>query len=233
MPDVGEPGFPRSNPPGRGYGFLKRKVRGMLVGRKSSKNQHVQILQQSVRSFGDPADVGAISESPDPKAKHLSVAVFERHGLPALRADFEGAFDRPQHQIRPEDFLLRRRRAEKGVVKTALQRSLRLGVRPDIQAFAADGIKATQVVQPHHVIGMAMREDDGVDSIDPVGDALQTQFRAGIDKDDRILIRNDDGRPGTLVVRVAAGTDRTVAPDHRNAGAGACAKKNKFDVRHR
>ncbi len=107
---------------------------------------------------------------------------------------------------------------------------LRLG--PDIQWAFSQGIEAANVVQAHDVIGVRVRQHQGVDHVDAIGDALEAKLRGGVDQNCRAALRDDRRGACALVVRVGAGADFAVAADHRDAGAGAGAEEQKLDLGH-
>ncbi len=106
------------------------------------------------------------------------------------------------------------------------------GVGPEVEGFAADGVEPAEIIEPHHVVGVGMGVDDGVDHVDMVGDALKAKFRRGIDENALAGIGEDDGWAGALVARIGAGARLTVAANHGNPGAGAGAEKEQFEGIH-
>ncbi len=155
----------------------------------------------------------------------------EPNGLPGHPGDVEGPFDHPPFEVRAKDSLGRAGLAKR-ITKAPRQDLMRRLVRPHVQRPLAQRVEAPHIVQPHDMVGVRMRENDRVDHVDAMGDALETQLRRRIDEDPGIVVGDDDGWPHSLVTRIGAGADRTMAADHGDAGAGAAAEKEQFDLRH-
>ena len=106
---------------------------------------------------------------------------------------------------------------------------MRIG--PDVEP--PERVKSADVVQAHDMVGMGMGEDDRVDHIDGVGDALKAKLGSRVDQHAAGAgRRNDNGGASAAVVGIGAGADFAVAADHRNAGAGAGAEEKKFHRVH-
>src|SRR5207248_1987230 len=93
-----------------------------------------------------------------------------------------------------------------------------------------DGIKAADIVQSHDVIGVRVSEDDGVNAVDLVGDALRAELGGGIDQNMGVAVRDQNRGAGAFVVGIGAGADSAVAADHGNAGTGAGAEEEELDL---
>jgi hypothetical protein len=99
-------------------------------------------------------------------------------------------------------------------------------VGPDIERAFFEGVETTDIIETHDVIGVGVCEDDGIDQVDAVGDALEAEFGGGVDEDAGIAVGNDGRGARALVVGIGAGADGAVATDHGDAGGGAGSKED-------
>ena len=105
-----------------------------------------------------------------------------------------------------------------------------------MNGFALPEIEWADVVQPHQMIGMRMREEDEIETRNRLAKELQPQVRRRIDQ--KILaVRLDLHRlPQPLVARIGRSANRALTADDRNAGRGSRAEKgndhghSKFEV---
>ena len=80
-------------------------------------------------------------------------------------------------------------------------------------------------------IGVAVREQDGVDARDAIGECLLPQIGGGIDQDRRPAVDVDvNGRPRPPIARVGRLAHGAGAADHRHAMRGATAKEGDDSV---
>ena len=56
-------------------------------------------------------------------------------------------------------------------------------VGPHVERAALERVEPADVVEAHDVVGVAVGEDDRVDAVDAVGDALEAQLGRGVDED--------------------------------------------------
>ncbi len=85
------------------------------------------------------------------------------------------------NQMRTKEFR-RRVRLLEGIVKTTRQGGVGFVVGPHIQRPPPGRVESSNIIQAHDVIGMAVREYDGINRIDAMSDTLQPQFRRRIDQ---------------------------------------------------
>ena len=80
-----------------------------------------------------------------------------------------------------------------------------------------DPVETADVVQAKDVIGVAVREEDGVDAFDSGGQHLLPEVRRGVDHDRGAARHVDvDGRPQPLVARIRRSAHLAGAADHRH-----------------
>ena len=153
-----------------GESFGHREVRGMWTMAQGIKDKNVEPLEQRPRLIRQPVAVGQVGERAEAIAKDRALAMKERHRLNADRADLEAARDGGQVDLwnaaalfagRVEDV----REGVAQVIGRALIRIRR--DRPTLHH-----IEPAHIVQAHHVIGVAVREQDGVDARDAIGECL-------------------------------------------------------------
>src|SRR5262249_6711260 len=81
-----------------------------------------------------------------------------------------------------------------------------------------------QIVDAVHMVGVAVRQDDGIDRAKVRRQELLAQIGRCIDQDARAFVLDDDRHAGTLIFRIARGADRAFAADQRYAARAAAAK---------
>jgi len=211
---------PRPDAPRRFDGFFDRKMSRMFGVLQRIEHQDIKIMQQAEGFFGNAAHIGAIGKISDAKTQDGHVAVKKGNRLPCHSTDLEWTLDETVDQMRPEHLLFGRRRGE-CVAETSREGLLRLLIGPDVEGGFGKGVESPEIIEPHDVIGMPVGDDDSVNAIDVIGDALQAQFGRDIDEDAKAVVGDRNGGTSTLVARVGAFADCAVAADHGNSGAGA------------
>lgn len=98
--------------------------------------------------------------------------------------------------------------------------------------FLRDPIESAEVVKPGHVIGVMMREEDGIDAANVVGETLEAKLRAGVDEEANFAQSQPDAGAGAFVAQVGRSADAAVASDHGNAMGGAAAEDDHVDLGH-
>ena len=82
----------------------------------------------------------------------------------------------------------------------------------------------TKIVKPENVIGVAVRVKHGVKVANMLADGLLAEVRSGIDEHAFAAVLDQNGRPGTAVVRIAGVAHGAVASDGRNSHRSAAAQ---------
>ena len=92
-----------------------------------------------------------------------------------------------------------------------------------------DLIEAAEIVQTEDVVGMGVRNEDGLKVSETGAESLETELGGRVDED--VLPVDVEQSTGTitLITRVEAGADGTVAGDHGDALTGAGAEECQFD----
>ena len=73
------------------------------------------------------------------------------------------------------------------------------------------------------MVGVLVREQDGVEPVDLGAQRLRTEVRRGVDQDVPSAVADQDGWPQAVVARIVGAADIAVASDgrHTHTGAGA------------
>lgn len=90
-------------------------------------------------------------------------------------------------------------------------------------------IKRAYVVEAHDMVGMRMREQNGIHSFDPGAQGLLAQIGRGVNKDAVAPVFHQNGRPQPVIARVSGGANRAMAADGRHSDAGARAEHGNAD----
>jgi hypothetical protein len=178
-------GVPRCNPFSDGNRFSEGKVRVMRRVTKRIQHKDVHALHQSPCLVRETVTVRQISEIAEPEAEDWEFAVPQRDRHDANATDRE----------RPRNFV----DDQLGHAATLLQRSLEhVGELPSDcgQRFAVaitrDGeslkrVEAAEVVEPEYVIGVGVREQNGVNTRDFVRESLLPQVGCRVDENPRLV----------------------------------------------
>ena len=84
-----------------------------------------------------------------------------------------------------------------------------------------------QVIEAEQVVGVVVREQDGVNHRDLLAEQLQPQLRRRVDEDVALGQADQDGAAVALVARVGGLAHGTVAADHGHADRRAGAQEAK------
>jgi hypothetical protein len=90
---------------------------------------------------------------------------------------------------------------------------------------------AAQIVEPHDVVGVRMREDDRVEPADIFAQGLGAKVGAGVDHPGAFRRFDIDGRAQTLIARIGRMTDLTIAADHGHALRSSRAEEGQDKLR--
>ena len=91
-------------------------------------------------------------------------------------------------------------------------------------------IQRPDIVEPKHMIDVAVRYQHRVEMADVGPQRLLTKIDRGIDEYLLVLVLDKDRNPQALVPRVLRQARLAIARDRRNAGRCACAEKGKFHL---
>ena len=101
--------------------------------------------------------------------------------------------------------------------------------RIDGQRTAAEQVaEAPQVVHAGHVIGVTMGEDEEIQPVNPMAQALLAELLGGIDLDVQAVHDHVNAAARALVARIGGGADRAPARDHRHPLRGARTQDDHF-----
>src|SRR5262249_20064345 len=81
------------------------------------------------------------------------------------------------------------------------------------------------VIEAEQVVGVVVREQDGVGEADALAQELQAQFRRRVDEDAALRRADEGGTAEAVVARVSGAGDGTLAAEHWPAVGGARAEE--------
>src|SRR5690606_22782876 len=114
-------------------------------------------------------------------------------------AELEGAIDRARvgMEVAPGNWA-----AIEGVDEDALEVLESFGGGVDGKRTFAEIAKAAAIVEAHDVIGMGVGDDDGIEPADVLAEALEAEFRGGIDDELDLGSLDIDGGAKAMVFGV-------------------------------
>jgi len=225
---MGEVGPARANTAGHLHGLGNAQVRRMGIRPQGVQNQHLKASQQSQRFVRNMAAIRAIGEAPEAKAQHRHRPVHQRDGYDGFIADGERLMvDAVQFQLRTAV------RRIGGRLESVCEHAANALQRP-LRAIAwhrllHQPVESAKVVQSRDVVRVMMRKQHGVHGLDPVGQALQTQFGRCIDQNPHAAEAHENAGTGPPVAGIIGSTNRASAADHRHAVRRAAAQNNYFE----
>ena len=123
---------------------------------------HVEAVEQRERRFGDRAAVGEIGEAAEAEAEDRLLAVQQRHRDHRHAGGLERPVDLGERQLRHAAALGPRWREGVGEHPAQLGGGRRIGVDRDRRP--AQRVEAAHLVEPHHVVGVAVGVEQRVDA---------------------------------------------------------------------
>ena len=231
MREVGGPG---SNDRGSLEGLLDIHVRGMGTLAKGIQNKNIHPsgrLDSLGRYIGAVGEIGQqlapASEEDIAGGGEFPMGKVDRNDL--RLPESERAAD---HLGGEPQVVLPRLGCVKGVAEGASQ-SLHGGGRgKDGHLEILDLTEAPHVIEPHHVIGVGMGEQGGIQTGDPLPEALDTEIGGGIDDEVKVGSLHQKGAPCPVITGIGRLADRAIAPDHGNPMGGPGSEKGEFERRH-
>jgi hypothetical protein len=96
------------------------------------------------------------------------------------------------------------------------------------QLMAKVEVKHAHIVEAEDMVGVVVREGDGVSQANLLAQQLLTKVGRGVDE--QVPVREADCHtaPSAVVLRITASTDLAAAADHRDADAGAGAQEHEL-----
>ncbi|MPL94872.1 hypothetical protein SDC9_41031 [bioreactor metagenome] len=218
----------------------KGKVGMGRVRRAAQRVKHpaVEPLEVAPGRLGDGADVGQIGQPADAEAERVDIAMLDPErgeaDRPAGAVDLEQAVDRAQLADR---VIVAVGRLHEGIAEAVDQRLLGVAVGPDRQAAAHVEGDLAQVIEPVHVIGMAVGVDHGVKLAHARAQQLRAHVGRGVDQhpgDARGRHPLDQHRAARAAVLRIVGVALAPDPaDARHAAGGAAAEDGETHAGHR
>ena len=202
--------------------LLDGKVGRMWSVTEGVNHEHIQSLKFAPALFWDRADVWAMGDIVDTEPEDGQVSVMEANGSDrsAQQRERVGG-DAFKMEPRSGATVVVGRRISEGVVvgstDLVLDRLFTIQGDRAVEVLSAN----PQVVEPEDVVGVVVGEHRGVDPVDPFTNQLQSQFRRCVNQEDPFGRFDGNTATSTLILGIVRVTDLAVAPDHRDANAGA------------
>ena len=145
--------------------------------------------------------IGKVGGGPEAVPVHSAAPV-----LQPQRADFQ-AIQIERRAVQGVSFQPGNRGLRHVVVKYVLKRTADRGQSPfrseDGYRVLLPEVERAHVVEPHDVVGVLVREQDGVKAVDFGPQRLGAEVGRGVDEDVASAVADKDGRPQAIVARIA------------------------------
>ena len=155
-------------------------MRGMRPIAQRVDDQRADAAHERPRRVWNAAAIGQVSKCSDAEAQDRPLPVQNRYRNELHAAERKRAANAEQRQLRNASAGGRRR------IENVLEGAPQVGECPLVgearNRTALHSVVAPNLVQPHHMIGVAVREEDGVDSADVVRKRLGAQIRRRVDE---------------------------------------------------
>ena len=227
---VGEQRPAGPDPPGRVDRLLDGEVRPVRLVAQRVEHQHVEVFQQRPRGVGNRVAVGQVGERPDAEPEHRQRPVQQRDRDDRRAAEREGAGQLVQ--VEPRQASARRGGRVEDVVERLPHPGQ--GARGAVAGYRAPLAEVVDphVVEPEHVVGVGVREEDGVDARKLETERLRAQVRRRVDQHGGAVVEGErQRRAPTLVARIVRAAGRAAAGDHGHAGRRSGSEEGDAHVR--
>src|SRR5882762_2691367 len=192
---------------------------------ESVQDQFVETLQERHRGVRNVAEVGEIGGTSEPEAEDFHLAVQQRHGNKRDAEKLERAMDGVQRNARhgaERWFVI------EYVCKHAPDDIKRFFVAVDRQRRALTDIERANVIKTEDVVGMAMREQNGVEAFESNAEGLLAEVRRRINHDVLAAAGDQYGRTQPLIVRIIRLAHAAGAAERGNTHGRAGAENGDF-----
>ena len=217
---VGEPRALRAQFFDELEGLLDGGVHGVGGVAEGVEDEVVEILQEILGGIRDDAEVGEIRGAAEAEAEHAHIAVRGGNGSDAQAVKGEGAINAVQ------------RETGDGAEGGAGIENVREGALQGVECFLRGvdrerslllEIEGADVVEAEDVIGVAVGEENGVETLEAGAEGLVAEVGRGVDDHVAAGVRKKDGGAGAFVARIGGAADGAFAADggHAHGGAGA------------
>ena len=229
---MGEIGLARIDAAGHGERFVQAHVSGMGFASKGVENGDINTGYAFEGFVGNGFTVAEISEA-------LGAVLFEEIAVGSDRTmrEGQGSNFKIAEIERAGDFAWVRREiaapmdfAIEGVAENAAEVGHRGRTGINRQRAPELIAEAAAIIEAHDVIGVRVRENDGVDHADFFAEHLEAEFRRGIDDEFGGAGLDVDGRAQTMIFWVGEEAFGIIPADDRDAGGSAGAEKNEREA---
>jgi hypothetical protein len=190
---------------------------------KRVHDEDLDALEQRPGVVGDRAAVGQVREAAKPVPQHQALPVPQRHRYDEVTAEAELSYELEQVDLRNASSFRGARREDVG--ERAADLPCREGIRKARDRAALERVVAPHLVEPHHVIGVAVGVEQRVHARDTELEGLRSQVGRGVHEHVEAGKLHVDRRTPPAVPRIARRADGAAAADHRHAMRGAGAEE--------
>lgn len=178
------------------------------------EDEIIQSAQQSFRTFRDGAEIRQVSKVAESKTQNRLNSMHRGNRRDVQTKEIEGSVNLSQ--------LDQGQRASglsffEDVRELSFQYGERVVRCVDRHERLLLKIEWADVVKPHDMVGVTVRENDRIQAVDVSANRLKAKIGSGVDHDALPAIREPDRRTRALVVRVGGFANRAMAAEAGNA----------------
>src|SRR5882757_108813 len=211
---MSEPGAARFEAVDEFEGLVYRLVHGMRRVAERIEDEFVEAFEQSDGRFRDGAEVRQIRSVAKAKTQDVQIAMNQRNWRDGCAEKSDRAVDVMDFDERNRaDFRL----AVEDVRKRAAQDVKCFGVRENRQCGLLAHIERANVVESENVIGMGVREEDSVKTLEADAKGLLAKVRRRVNDDVLAIAREKQGRAETIVARIFRSANAATAAERGDA----------------
>ena len=222
---VGKPGTARIEAANEGEGLIHGLVHRMRHIAEGVENKVVKAGEGREGRVGDGTKVSDVSSAAETKAENLHVAMDEgnRRDTEAEEVERSGGFaegdagDGAEFGFVVED-----------VGEGALDGAKGFGVGEDGKGDLLTKIVGTNVIETHDVVGVAVSEEHGVETVECDAESLLAKIRSGVNDGKFAAAGEQQGRAEAFVAGIRRAAHAAMTAERGNAHGGAGAKNGDF-----
>lgn len=201
-----------------GESLFQRHVGRVFFAAEAVEYQDIKSLKKSQRLFRDGLDIACVTDPLPSALKHVTVrldaGMADRKRSNANSSDSERPVNYPSVGTNIALVCIVRRKCPRKHRPEHLHRLLRGIERQRRFMVPAEG---SQIVKTGHMIQMAVRVNNGVDTSNVLAQSLLAQIGSRIHQEPRPVIIQQNGRTQVLIARIGRIANPALTPDQRHA----------------
>ena len=189
------------------------------------QHEFIETFEQRHGRVRNSAEVGEIGGAPKAEAENFHIAVEQRHRDKRDAEKFNGALHGDQGDAWHG---AERRLVIEDVGKHAPDDAKCFFIAVDGQRRALANIERANVVEAENVVGMTVRQQNGVEAVESNTERLLAEVRSGINHNVLAATGDQQGRAQPLIVGIVGLTHAAGTSEGGNTHGGAGTENNDF-----